>query len=152
MESLLCSQCGGATRKFGKDKHGQQRFHCNSCNKTFIVDKKPMRLQRDKALLCLKLLVEGNSVRSTERITSVHRDTVLHLLKVVGERCEQVMDEQIRNIPLAYVEADEIWGSVQKKEGHKREEEKHNTKLGDAYTFVGIEAKAKLVVCFVLGR
>jgi len=62
------------------------------------------------------------------------------------------MDEQIRNIPLTYVEADEIWGFVQKKEGHKQEEEKHNNKLGDAYTFVGIEGQSKLIVCFVLGR
>lgn len=111
-----------------------------------------MRLQRDKALLCLKLLVEGNSVRSTERISGVHRDTVLHLLEVVGERCEQVMDEQIHNISIERIEADEIWGFIGKKEDHKTEREKANSKLGDAYTFVGIEAKSKLVVCFVLGR
>jgi IS1 family transposase/transposase-like protein len=152
MESLVCSQCGGSVRKFGKDKHGQQRFHCNPCNVTFITDKKPMRLERSKAILCLKLLAEGNSVRSTERITSVHRDTVLHLLEVVGARCEQVMEEYIHNIPIERIEADEIWGFIGKKEGHKTEGEKHNTKLGDAYTFVGIEAVSKLVVCFVLGR
>lgn len=152
MESLSCVQCGGSVRKFGKDKHSQQRFHCNPCNKTFIVEKKPMRLERNKALLCLKLLIEGNSVRSTERMTGVHRDTVLHLLEVVGARCEQVMEEHIHDVPLGYVEADEIWGFVGKKEGHKTEEEKLDRKLGDAYTFVGIEAKSKLVVCFLLGR
>jgi IS1 family transposase len=96
--------------------------------------------------------VEGNSVRSTERITGVHRDTVLHLLEVVGERCEQIMDEHIQGIPLTCVEADEIWGFVGKKEGHKTEEEKRDRKLGDSYTFVDIEAKSKLVVCFLLGR
>lgn len=152
MESLVCSQCSGQVRRFGKDKSGQQRFHCNPCNSTFILDKKPMRLERSKAILCLKLLVEGNSIRSTERITGVHRDTVLHLLEVMGIRCEQIMDEYIHNIPLTYVEADEIWGYVGKKEGHKTQEEKRDSKLGDAYTFVGIEAKSKLVVCFVLGR
>lgn len=155
MDSSLtpsCPQCDNTTRKFGKDNRGQQRFHCNACKKTFIVDKKPMRLERSKAILCLKLLVEGNSIRSTERITGVHRDTVLHLLEVMGTRCEQVMEEYIRDIPLARIEADEIWGFVGKKEGHKTEEEKRNTKLGDAYTFVGIEATSKLVVCFLLGR
>src|SRR6266850_1569179 len=119
MESLSCSACGRSVRKFGKDKHGQQRFHCNPCNKTFIIEKRSMRLQREKALLCLKLLVEGNSVRSTERITGVHRDTVLHLLEVVGARCEQVMEEYIHDVSLGCVEADEIWGFVGKKEGHK---------------------------------
>lgn len=152
MELLECSTCGGPVRKFGKDKHRQQRFHCNPCNSTFIADKKPMRLEKNKAILCLKLLVEGNSVRSTERITGVHRDTVLHLLEVVGTHCEQVMDEQIHHIAIERIEADEIWGFIQKKEAHKAEEEKHNRKIGDAYTFVGIEAKSKLVVCFVLGR
>ena len=147
-----CPQCNGLTRKFGKDKFNQQRYHCNPCNKTFIVDKKEMRLEKSKAILCLKLLVEGNSIRSTERITTVHRDTILHLLEVVGTRCEYVMEEYMRSIPLGNVEADEIWGFVGKKEGHKREEEKNNTRIGDAYTFVAIEAKSKLVACFVLGR
>jgi IS1 family transposase len=62
------------------------------------------------------------------------------------------MKEYIHNIPIERIEADEIWGFIGKKEGHKTEGEKHNTKLGDAYTFVGIEAMSKLVVCFVLGR
>jgi IS1 family transposase len=62
------------------------------------------------------------------------------------------MDKKIKNIPLDCVEADEIWGFAQKKEGHKADDEKENTTIGDGYTFVGIEAKSKLVVCFVLGR
>ena len=111
-----------------------------------------MRLKKVKAILCLKLLVEGNSIRSTERISEVHRDTILHLIEVIGERCEKVMEEQIKDIPLQYVQADEIWGFVGKKEGHKRKEEKNNPQLGDAYTFVGIEAKTKLVLCYELGR
>jgi IS1 family transposase len=62
------------------------------------------------------------------------------------------MEEQIHNIAIERIEADEIWGFIGKKEDHKTEGEKANSKLGDAYTFVGIEAKSKLVVCFVLGR
>lgn len=152
MEVVLCPQCSGIVRRYGKDKFGQQRYRCNPCAKTFIVDKKPMRLQKAKAILCLKLLVEGNSIRSTERISEVHRGTILHLIEVIGERCKKVMGEQIQNIPLQYVQADEIWGFVGKKEGYKRKEEKKNPQLGDAYTFVGIEAKTKLVLCYELGR
>jgi len=37
-----------------------------------------MRLSPERALLCLQVLVEGNSVRSIERITGVHRDTITH--------------------------------------------------------------------------
>ena len=152
MKSIFCPLCSGIVRKYGKDKFGQQRYRCNPCAKTFIADKRPMRLQRAKAILCLKLLVEGNSIRSTGRISEVHRDTILHLIEVIGERCEKVMEEQIRDIPLQYVQADEIWGFVGEKEGHKRKEEKKNPQLEDAYTFVGIEAKTKLVLCYELGR
>ena len=147
-----CPQCSGPTRNYGKDKFGQQRYRCNPCAKTFITDKKPMRLKKVKAILCLKLLVEGNSIRSTEGISDIHRDTILHLIEVIGERCEKVMEEQIKDIPLQYVQADEIWGFVGKKEGYKRKEEKNNPHLRDAYTFVGIEAKTKLVLCYELGR
>lgn len=153
MQNPHCSRCNGITKKFGKDKLGNQRFYCNACQCAFIPAKKEIRIPKEKALLCLKLLVEGNSVRSTERITEVHRDTILRLLNIVGERCEKVMDERIKNIPIERIEADEIWGFVKKKEGHKNtEEESENNKIGDAYTFVGIEAKTKLVVCYLLGR
>jgi transposase-like protein/IS1 family transposase len=151
---MNCPTCQSETKKFGRDKSGNQRFRCKACGRAFIAeeDKKPMRLDRSKALLCLKLLVEGNSVRSTERITDVHRDTILHLLEVVGAHCQRVMDERIKGINFERIEADEIWGYVSKKEMHKASEEKANPQLGDAWTFVGIEAKSKLVACFELGR
>jgi len=148
-----CPQCSGKTRRYGTDKLGNQRYHCDFCSKTFITEKKEIRLDRKTVLLCLRLLVEGNSVRSTERIAEVHRDTILHLLNVVGAKCEKVMEEKIVNVPVGYVEADEIWGFVQKKEGHKvTEADLTNPKIGDAYTFVGIEAESKLVLAYQLGR
>lgn len=150
---MKCPTCSGTTRKFGKDKLGNQRYRCDACPKTFITEKKQIRIDRKDAILCLKLLVEGNSVRSTERITGIHRDTILNLLNIVGARCERVMSEKIKGVEVEYVEADEIWGYVQKKEGHKKnDEDKENNKIGDAYTFVAIEAKSKLVLAYHLGR
>jgi hypothetical protein len=69
-----------------------------------------MILAEDKALMCLNLLVEGNSVRSTERITGVHRDTILNLVVTVGDQCEHLMQDRIRGLPVRDVECDEIWG------------------------------------------
>lgn len=149
---MKCSRCGGDVQRYGKDKYRNQRFRCRSCHHAFITAKKEIRLERTKALLCLRLLVEGNSVRSAERVTGVHRDTILHLVIVVGAHCERLMNEKIRDIPFERIEADEIWGFVQKKEAHKTDEESANSRIGDAYTFVGIEAKSKLISCFVLGR
>jgi len=150
---MNCPQCSGQTRRYSKDKLGNQRFRCDACPKSFIAQKKEIRLDRKTVKVCVKLLVEGNSIRATERISEVHRDIVLHLLNVVGARCARLMEEKIVNVPVGYVEADEIWGFVQKKEGHKyRAEDLANPQIGDAYTFVGIEAKSKLVLCYQLGR
>jgi hypothetical protein len=39
--------------------------------------------------------MEGNSIRTTERITAVHRDTILALLVMAGERCTKLMEEKL---------------------------------------------------------
>jgi IS1 family transposase len=102
--------------------------------------------------MVLKLLLEGMSVRSAERITGVHRDTILRLPVLAGERCQRLMDEKIKNLDVADVEADEIWGFVQKKEGHKMPSEKNIDEIGTAYCFVGMERTTKLVLCHHLGK
>src|SRR5437762_74932 len=97
---MNCQTCDGQTKKFGKDRKGQQRYRCLSCKKTFVEPhKKPlgnMILAEEKALSVLRHLVEGCSIRSTERITGVHRDIILGLLEVVGEKCERLMEDRIR--------------------------------------------------------
>ena len=40
-------------------------------------------------------LVEGNSIRSTERMTGTHRDTICPLLVEVGDDCTKLMNEQM---------------------------------------------------------
>jgi IS1 family transposase len=104
----------------------------------------------DKALLALQLLIEGTSVRSAERITGLHRDTILRLLVMAGEKCERLMARKIINVPVKDVQCDEIWGYVAKKE--KRVEPEDDPNLGDAYTFVAIERHTKLVLNFALGK
>jgi IS1 family transposase len=102
--------------------------------------------------LVLKLLVEGNSVNSVERITGVNHTTILKLLVLAGQKCEKLMGRLIVNIPVRDVQCDELWGYVQKKEGHKLPAEADNDSIGDAYCFVAIERYSKLVLNFALGR
>ena len=92
-----------------------------------------MRLPVDKAVSVLQLLLEGMSIRSAERITGVHRDTILRLLVLAGERCQKLMDQKLKNLDVLDVEVDEIWGFVGKKESHKLKSEKQVEVLGDAY-------------------
>jgi IS1 family transposase len=109
-----------------------------------------MRLPVEKARSILQLLLEGMSVRSAERVTGVHRDTILRLLVLAGDRCQTLMVQKVVNLNVQDVQADEIWGFVFKKEGHKAESD--GAEVGDAYCFVGIERETKLVLAYHLGR
>jgi IS1 family transposase len=110
------------------------------------------RLKTEKQIAIISALVEGNSVRSIERMTGVHRDTILRLMVSVGDHCAAIMGRLVRNVPVKDIQADEIWGFIGKKEAHKWPHEAHDNTIGDAYTFVAIERDSKLVLNFALGR
>lgn len=153
---MTCHNCNSLCKRFGKHRNGLQRFRCKKCGRTLTEPRdKPlddMRISLDKALLCLSLLVEGNSIRSTERITGVHRDTVTNLLLLAGARCERLLSERIKGVAVKNVQADELWGYVRMKEKTKKKKDLQSDKLGDAYTFVAIERHTKLVLAWHLGR
>lgn len=109
-----------------------------------------MYLSIEKAEMVLRLLLEGNSVSSVERITDVHHTTILKLLVLAGEKCERIMAQRVRNVEVRDVEADEVWAFIGKKQKRVRPED--DPSFGDAYTFVAIERHSKLILNFALGR
>ncbi|MCK4224546.1 MAG: IS1 family transposase [candidate division Zixibacteria bacterium] len=109
-------------------------------------------MSKEKKTLVLSSLVEGNSVRSTERITGVHRDTILRLLQGVAKKCEKISNSTIKNVHVRYLQVDEIWTFVQKKQKRVTPEEKGAEFLGDQYVFVGIDAETKFVPSYVVGK
>ena len=109
-----------------------------------------MYLPLAKAEMILKLLLEGSSVSTIERITEVHHGTILKLLVLAGEKAERIMAEKIVNVAVRDVEADEVWRFIGKKEKRVRPEDDQN--LGDCYTFVAIERHSKLVLNIAMGK
>jgi hypothetical protein len=75
-------------------------------------------LNTDKQIAVISALAEGSSIRSIERITGVHRDTIMRLGVKVGKGCQELMDAKMRDLPCQYLEFDEIWGFIGKKEKH----------------------------------
>lgn len=124
------------------------------CGRTYTeAHQKPlgtMTVPMEKAILALRLLLEGSSVRTVERVTELHRDTILKLLVLAGEKCERIMARCIRNVPVQDVEVDEVWSYIGKKDKRVRPEEDQN--LGDCYTFVAIERTSKLVLNVAMGK
>lgn len=109
-------------------------------------------LKHEKKLAVLSALVEGNSIRAVSRMTGVHKTTILRLINDVGEWCGRIMDEQMSNVRCAEIEADEIWCFVGKKQRRLTEEEKAVGELGDAYTFIALDPKSKLIPVFTVGK
>lgn len=153
---MQCQNCQGNTKKFGKDRKGQQRYRCLSCKITFIEPhEKPlgnMTLPQEKALIVLQHLVEGCSVRSTERITGVHRDTILSLLEKVGEKCDCFMTKHIHRVPVSEVQCDEQWQYIGMKARTKARNGITDETVGDSWVFTAIDRHTKLILAWHLGH
>jgi IS1 family transposase len=107
-------------------------------------------LSTEKQTAIIGSLCEGASIRSIERITGVHRDTIMRLGVRVGQGCTAMMSEQMRDLPCTHLEMDEIWGFIGKKERHVRPDD--DPSLGDVWTFCAIDADTKLVPAFKVGK
>ena len=108
-------------------------------------------LTREKKVSVLAAMIEGNSVRSVERMTGVHRDTIMRLVLRVGFECERLLDQRMRGLNCRQIQADEIWTYVGKKEKRVRYDE-DPTQVGDQYVFVAMDSETKLVPCFRVGK
>jgi transposase-like protein/IS1 family transposase len=152
-----CPTCQNQAKRNGSSRRGRQRFFCKVCKKSFSEKREKllnnMYLPEEKALLCLQLLVEGNSLRATERIANVSHQTVLDLLETVGKKCLALENELIQNIEVKRLEADEIWAFIQMKNRTKHAKGlPDDMPVGSAWTFVALEAETKMVVAWHLGR
>ena len=156
VDGMTCEACTVACQRFGRHRNGLRRFRCPQRLKTYteahnrVLD--TMYISQDRAVLALQLLLEGNSIRSTERITGMDRNTIMSLVVKAGERCKTLMVSKVVNLLVSDVQADEIWGFVEKKEGHKLDDEKNALGIGDAYCFVGIERHTKMILAWHLGK
>ncbi len=108
-------------------------------------------LKREKQETIIKCLVDGSSIRATERITEVHRDTIMRLMVRVGEGCAKVLDEEMRGLTCQRLEVDELWGFIGKKQRHDTGEDDIK-RVGDVWTFVAIDADTKLIPAHLVGK
>src|ERR1022692_2450828 len=154
--TMTCKSCEVKCQRFGTHRNGLRRFRCPECHKTYTEAHKPALegsyIAQERVVLALRLLIEGNSLRSTQHISGLDINTLMKILVKAGEKCEKLMGRLIVNVPVKDVQCDEIWAFVQKKEGNKTPVEAHNDGIGDAYCFVAIERYSKLVLNFALGR
>lgn len=104
--------------KRGTNRAGHRQYYCLHCRKYFVETKdtplycKKLSVRQIKQIC--KLLVEKNGIRSIERITGHHRDTIGNLLGDLAEHAEKLTDYLVHDLGLKTYEVDEFWTTVKK--------------------------------------
>ena len=108
------------------------------------------KLNDEKKTTAVAMLCEGNSIRAIERMTGVHRDTIMRLGVRMGEGCQAMMDAKLRNLNSRLIEVDEVWGFIGMKQKTARLNKAKG--VGDVWTWVALDAETKLVPSFAVGE
>lgn len=144
-------------QKYGKTAKGEQRYRCNNCKHVWF-DKAPnplgdFRVPVENAKRALHLLVEGASIRATERLTGIGRNALCRLLVFFGEACRVFLDKRMRGLKLDHVEFDEQWTYVSCKQSRLPldiRETCHDR--GDIYLWTCVDEATKLMPSFRVGK
>lgn len=107
-------------------------------------------LPMGKQVAVISALAEGSGIRQIERITGVHRDTIMRLGVRVGQGCATLLDRKMRDLPCQRLQFDEIWGFIGKKERHCTVDD--SPEVGDVWTFCAIDSDTKIVPAFKVGK
>jgi IS1 family transposase len=110
----------------------------------------PNILPVEKQVSAISALAEGSSIRSVERMTGIHRDTIMRLAVRVGHACARLLDETMRALPCNRIELDEIWGFIGRKEATRTVADPAD--YGDVWTYVAIDPDTKAVPAFAVGK
>ena len=108
------------------------------------------RLNQAKRVAVVAALVEGNSIRSTCRMTGVAKGTVLSLLSDLGKACAAYHDKHVRNLNSKHIQADEIWSFCFGKDKNLSTAKK-TAGLGSLWTWTALDAESKLIVSYLCG-
>lgn len=131
-------------RKSVTQKYLTTLYCCNT-----VIDMANV-LSTNKQTAIISALAEGSSIRSIERITGVHRDTIMRLGVKIGKGCEMLLDSKMQDLGCRYLQFDEVWGFIGKKERHVRVDD--DPEFGDVWTFCAIDSETKLVPSFLCGK
>ncbi len=109
------------------------------------------KLPMSKRVAVVAALVEGNSIRSTARLTDVSKPTILKLLADLGTACVKYHDEHVCQLSPAHVQCDEIWSFVGAKQRNVSDEKRANEGWGDVWTWTALDAETKLIISYAIG-
>lgn len=107
-------------------------------------------LPRDKQIAVISALTEGCSIRSVERLTGIHRDTIMRLGVRVGDGCAALHNDMMQFVQANRLELDELWSYVGKKQRQVRQTDPAD--VVDQYVFLGIDGTRKAIISYRVGK
>lgn len=110
------------------------------------------KLTTAKRAQVIAALIEGNSVRSTARLTGVAFNTILKFLPEIGRACTAYQDRVFRNLKCQRIQCDEIWSFCYAKQANVPERFEGKFGVGDIWTWVALCADTKLVPAWRVGQ
>jgi IS1 family transposase len=110
------------------------------------------QLTNERRAQVIKQICEGSSIRSTVRLTSVAKNTIVKLLREIGEVCTQYQDKTLRNLPCKRIQCDEIWSFCYAKDKNVPAVKRGQFGFGDVWTWTAICPDTKLIASWEVGR
>src|SRR5438105_15254886 len=98
------------------------------------------KLSIEEKVRVVACLVEGNSLRSTVRMTGFHRTTVQKLLVELGAACSAYQDKTLRGLTCKRLQCDEIWSFVGRTQKNVTPDNAH-TGYADIWPWTAIDAQ-----------
>jgi IS1 family transposase len=108
------------------------------------------RISEEQQCAVIAALCDGVSIRATERLTTIHRDTIMRLGLKVGEGCAALHGKLVKNVHVSRLELDEVWSFVGKK--RKNVSETDPDTVGDQYIFLAMDAISKGILSWIIGK
>ena len=108
-----------------------------------------LKVERQETVI--RALSEGASIRSVERMTGVHRDTIMRLMVRVGTTCEQIMDETMTDLGCERIEVDEIWSFVGRKQQHVTRDDDPE-QVGDIWAWIALDPDSRIIPAYAVGK
>ncbi|HWD26747.1 MAG TPA: DDE-type integrase/transposase/recombinase [Rhizomicrobium sp.] len=107
-------------------------------------------LSTDQKQAVISALCEGVSIRATERLTGIHRDTIMRLGVKVGEGCTAVHGKLVTGLQVGRIELDEVWSFVKKKRRNVTAED--TDLVGDQYIYLAMDSTGKAILSWLVGK
>jgi IS1 family transposase len=109
------------------------------------------QLTKQQRVAVVRCLVEGNSIRSTVRITGVSKNTIQKLTCDLGEAVLEFQDKVLRDLRCRRVQLDEVWNFCYAKDKNLPDAMRGEPNVGSIWTWVAIDAETKLIMSWRLG-